>query len=74
MGSVVCHNDLAPRNTALPEGSRWRMWTSTSPHLPYQPGTSRTLAWQFVSLVDDEGYMRENGYTPFVGGCFTPSC
>ena len=41
-GDVVCHNDLAPRNTVFRGGSRWTSWASTSPSPPRRPGTLRT--------------------------------
>lgn len=74
MGSVVCHNDLAPRNAVFREGSPVALvdFDLASPSLPAWDFAH--LAWESVSLVDDEGCMRENGYAPLVGGCFTPSC
>jgi hypothetical protein len=54
-GSVVCYNDLTPRNTVFGEGSTvaFVYFDLASPAQPAWDVAH--LAWQFVSLADDEG-------------------
>jgi Ser/Thr protein kinase RdoA (MazF antagonist) len=61
-GSVVCHNDLAPRNTVFREGSpvAFLDFDLASPARPAWDVAH--LAWQFVPLVDAEGCARQ-GWT-----------
>jgi Phosphotransferase enzyme family len=54
-GSVVCHNDLAPRNTVFREGSPVA-FVDFDLASPAQPAWDVAhLAWQFVPLGDEEG-------------------
>jgi Ser/Thr protein kinase RdoA (MazF antagonist) len=61
--SVVCHNDLAPRNTVFRGGIpvAFLDFDLASPARPAWDVAH--LAWQFVPLADDEGCMR-HGWTP----------
>lgn len=62
-GSVVCHNDLAPRNTVFREGIPVAFvdFDLASPARPAWDVAH--LAWQFVPIADDEGCTRQ-GWTP----------
>ena len=63
-GSVVCHNDLAPRNTVFREGSPVA-FVDFDLASPAQPAWDVAhLAWQFVSLADDEGCARHGWSSP----------
>ena len=54
-GSVVCHNDLAPRNTVFRKGSPVA-FVDFDLASPAQPAWDVAhLAWQFVPLADEEG-------------------
>ncbi len=54
-GSVVCHNDLAPRNTVFRKGSPVA-FVDFDLASPAQPAWDVAhLAWQFVPLGDEEG-------------------
>ena len=61
-GTVVCHNDLAPRNTAFREGRpvAFLDWDLASPAPPAWDVAH--AAWQFVPLSDERGCAR-NGWT-----------
>jgi phosphotransferase family enzyme len=63
-GSVVCHNDLAPRNTVFREGSpvAFLDFDLASPALPAWDVAH--LAWQFVPLATDEGCARHGWASP----------
>ncbi len=63
-GSVVCHNDLAPRNTVFRGGSpvAFLDFDLASPALPAWDVAH--LAWQFVPLADDAGCERHGWATP----------
>jgi hypothetical protein len=58
LGSVVCHNDLAPRNTVFRGGSPVA-FLDFDLASPAQPAWDVAhLAWQFVPLADDGGCAR----------------
>jgi Phosphotransferase enzyme family len=63
-GGVVCHNDLAPRNTVFCEGSpvAFLDFDLASPARPAWDVAH--LAWQFVPLVDDGGCARQGWSSP----------
>ncbi len=63
-GSVVCHNDLAPRNTVF-RGGRPVAFLDFDLASPAPPAWDVAhLAWQFVPLADDEGCARQGWTTP----------
>jgi phosphotransferase family enzyme len=63
-GSVVCHNDLAPRNTVFRKGSPVA-FVDFDLASPAQPAWDVAhLAWQFVPLTDDEGCARHGWTSP----------
>jgi hypothetical protein len=63
-GSVVCHNDLAPRNTVFREGSPVA-FLDFDLASPAQPAWDVAhLAWQFVPLSDDQGCARQGWSSP----------
>jgi Ser/Thr protein kinase RdoA (MazF antagonist) len=63
-GSVVCHNDLAPRNTVFREGSPVA-FLDFDLASPAQPSWDVAhLAWQFVPLADDGGCARQGWSSP----------
>ena len=61
---MVCHNDLAPRNTVFREGSPVAFvdFDLASPARPAWDVAH--LAWQFVPLADDEGCARHGWRLP----------
>jgi Ser/Thr protein kinase RdoA (MazF antagonist) len=61
-GSVVCHNDLSPRNTVFRDGRpvAFLDWDFASPARPAWDVAH--AAWQFVPLTDDPGCKR-HGWT-----------
>jgi hypothetical protein len=63
-GTVVCHNDLAPKNTVFREGSPVAFvdFDLASPAL--RAWDVAHLAWQFVPLTDDAGCMRHGWTSP----------
>jgi hypothetical protein len=61
---VVCHNDLAPRNTVFREGSPVA-FVDFDLASPAQPAWDVAhLAWQFVPLADEEGCARQGWSSP----------
>src|ERR671916_2362732 len=63
-GSVICHNDLAPRNTVFREGSPVA-FLDFDLASPAQPAWDVAhLAWQFVPLSDDGGCARQGWSSP----------
>jgi hypothetical protein len=63
-GGVVCHNDLAPRNTVFREGIpvAFLDFDLASPGPPAWDVAH--LAWQFVPISDDEGCARQGWALP----------
>jgi len=63
-GSVVCHNDLAPRNTVFRRG-RPVAFVDFDLASPARPAWDVAhLAWQFVPLADAEGCARHGWSSP----------
>lgn len=61
---MVCHDDLAPRNTVFREG-RPVAFVDFDLASPAPPAWDVAhLAWQFVPLADDEGCMRHGWTSP----------
>jgi Ser/Thr protein kinase RdoA (MazF antagonist) len=63
-GSVVCHNDLAPRNTVFREGIPVAFVDFDLASSAPPAWDVAHLAWQFVPLADDEGCARQGWAAP----------
>jgi hypothetical protein len=63
-GSVVCYNDLAPRNTVFRGGSPVAFLDFDLASLAPPAWDVAHLAWQFVPLADAEGCARQGWSSP----------
>jgi Phosphotransferase enzyme family len=63
-GSVVCYNDLAPRNTVFRGGSPVAFLDFDLASLAPPAWDVAHLAWQFVTLADAEGCARQGWSSP----------